>query len=714
MADKQASKGPDEEQMLHSEAKEGPWLTLDQLQDMVQQRDATIAGLQEQIKELTTSQSHLAARSAEWNDELDTLRTRMPLLEQELNQTKVEKDELQDRVKDLRVRAEESRRAIMRLQGERKTDNRRSMQPGTLQAWNPAVVPEDTDGSSSATAGPSSLMSPVTSSLTAEEKKNRRTSSIFGGVGTVKSRHTRTPSDGRSFTPEPDAEGSSSNNSINSGFNSGRRNSRSGLGLPERTQSLLSADNGNVQGSSTGQEVSTPSQSRRSSSLLVPPAQSGRPASMNFSPAFSSTSGQSLGSPLLDQNPLRLSSAVSDDGEAENSASFRMAHSSSPSSTFGAMQLMRQKETKVEQLRSEMQRLQAKLEEAVDARKASDECLKALRDFIGEGGPEDGEEARAALRGVKLPPLPTSTDELDDEADVTVDAQQKEAAGSSGNWASKWNTFVSRLPAPPTTSNNDDSRSTAGDEARNLASPVMISSEMLTSSPKSDRVSKGNGLASPPATSGLPSLGSFFQRTPSSSNTCQAGGSRLFSSSASAGNKALRPAFSHRESSYSDQSVDSVIVGSNRSTTDTSVAPSSEGAYMPPTAAAGAAFNRLSTWFKKPTGSGDSSSTKGLPEDGNDGSSTVDSAVVGLAISSDEPSPPSPPAVKVDSIENNNSSSNDDSIDSHLTPEIIEATKKKKDLQVDPRVAKTMSRAEAVSEDGAVLGEGAFVPPTFN
>lgn len=135
---------------------------------------------------------------------------------------------------------------------------------------------------------------------------------------------------------------------------------------------------------------------------------------------------------------------------------------------------------------------------------------------------------------------------------------------------------------------------------------------------------------------------------------------------------------------------------------------------MPPTAAAGAAFNRLSTWFKKPTGSGDSSSTKGLPEDGNDGSSTVDSAVVGLAISSDEPSPPSPPAVKVDSIENNNSSSNDDSIDSHLTPEIIEATKKKKDLQVDPRVAKTMSRAEAVSEDGAVLGEGAFVPPTFN
>lgn len=156
--------------------------------------------------------------------EIDALRLKVTRLEENLTSVTSERDELQQTVRDLRVRVEEGRRAIMRLQGRgepgtslvspslsngasgnvtglgleasssstsSKIDMRRSIGPGALASWNPK---EQSSGLGISGAASPSVISEATSSQhqtqedVADVKKAKRASLAFGpyaNTGTI-------------------------------------------------------------------------------------------------------------------------------------------------------------------------------------------------------------------------------------------------------------------------------------------------------------------------------------------------------------------------------------------------------------------------------------------------------------------------------------------------------------------------------------------------
>lgn len=113
------------------------------------------------------------------------------------------------------------------------------------------------------------------------------------------------------------------------------------------------------------------------------------------------------GSPVLGEGlkpPSRRASAVS--GTSVSAVSFASAISGDAGEHLEKLKAARM-ETEV--LKTQVEALEVKLMEADEARQASEECLKALREFMA-ADPNSTDGDAASLRGISLPPLPTDRD----------------------------------------------------------------------------------------------------------------------------------------------------------------------------------------------------------------------------------------------------------------------------------------------------------------
>lgn len=161
-----------------------------------------------------------------------------------------------------------------------------------------------------------------------------------------------------------------------------------------------------------------------------------------------------------------------DDSSKRQSRPSPGVHRESPSSEVDlTMTPPIAKEDRSDALFLEIARLSAELEESKEARVASEECLKALREFIassdgGSTGPSGGEvpDGGVGLAGIKLPPLPTDRDVEGEEEQMRTPQQDKKSGGtgwSLGRWRT---TAVTANPVPAAPqSTTTSTRSEAGD-----------------------------------------------------------------------------------------------------------------------------------------------------------------------------------------------------------------------------------------------------------
>jgi cell division protein FtsB len=429
-------------------------------------------------------------------EELNRLRERIKELESELESVKGERDELNANVRDLRVRVEESRRAIMRLQGREpavaaanvhqadtvpathnKQDARRSM----LASWNPREVQAGVGVITTTPASPSSAtdVNPATQDPEelAELKKSKRASLAFGphAQSTIARRlhgHRRIAS-GSKIGAEEGTAGDSGlmPPPISAG---GLRELHLGAATVGPSNSAANK-RASILGGSSIFRAPTPDTmadggEERSSNLLMPSTRASRRASNSSSVSGPSGDGDNVLAP-----PMRLHSRISpspshssiaspirerDDfveedepvtataltsgvfGQQQQAATAQANYQMQRSIMEGKARL-RDRDDQINHLKKEMAALRMQLDEANDARAASDACLSALRDFVKNEG--NGGSAETALKGVMLPPLPTDKD-AEDEPQDTFSAAQSNAASA---WRSIGSTIagLSRKPA---------------------------------------------------------------------------------------------------------------------------------------------------------------------------------------------------------------------------------------------------------------------------
>lgn len=500
-------------------------------------KDTTITKLKEEMDEVKASHSVVLQRSAEWQDELETLRLRVPQLEQELRNEKQAREAESDRVKDLRIRAEESRRAIMRLQGEQsdarakaKVDNRRSWIPA---ATNPPPVRDEQQE--------------------AELKKSKRASLAFGpnalNLNSLATRpgsshgfgHRRTASGGRSVSgvsgaSKGDAEGEEEplSPTFANGLRGLRLSGTAGMNGTMTSNSLLTPnaaaggdDNGSAPNSRRSSfrsdagkspslglnDLPLPDGADVSSSLgarlSVPSAASGPSGQRNSllsSPALSQGAASSVGvgSPIIEDTEEEESHHPNSTSSAKALPNLPTRESSIPSLQSHDREL-RAKEVEIERLTREMTEMRLSMEEALEARKASEACLKALRDFIAHHDEEADAEAQMGydadrivqrasfgaglLKGVKLPPLPTDDmDEKEEAAHVKASSlsPQKQSVGMGG-WGMKLPTLMRKAT----------SSSSAGGAGSNGPTPSDERSGMSPSSEGETGLGLGQDSAAP-------------------------------------------------------------------------------------------------------------------------------------------------------------------------------------------------------------------------
>ena len=101
-------------------------------------------------------------------------------------------------------------------------------------------------------------------------------------------------------------------------------------------------------------------------------------------------------------------------------------------------------------LMSEVSMLKAQLTEAREARAASEECLKALREFIAmqNGGSTEVDVEGSSMQGIKLPPLPTDK-EMDELEETLAQQEDAKSAKKSSGWG--FNIPAWAAPAPSAT-----------------------------------------------------------------------------------------------------------------------------------------------------------------------------------------------------------------------------------------------------------------------
>ena len=584
----------------------------------------------DEFNSMRASHEELLVKSSNWKDQLEALNARVPQLQAELDAERAARQEGADCIKDLRLRAEESRRAFMRLQAEQdaarkaaKAENRRSMGSASLAGWNPA---------SANGAGPPSIDEDEVKAL----KHSKRASLAFGPNGTISAGaarsfglHRRENSGGKPYRRDGSDEDEAAENGARA---SGMPSSGSARGL--RGLSLLGAPtSGSTAGSDDGKSsrrasalsfnaspssavsdlpsedgplnfaslrrASPPSQQRGSISnsrasgmptsaeslgLFVPPPNSSRSAGPH-SPVPSGSGLSSIGSPIMESHEDGETSLC----EVEGDASPKTARSAWPSastggmSTLSAMRLEAQlqaKNSEVERLRLEMSSLKGHIQEAQDARRASEACVKALREFIAHGDSaaaaasakigspveKDG-QAPVDLKNVKLPPLPT-------DADAEEELDERASARPASSWSLRLSTFPGMMRK--TTNDSVDSSASKATSSSTDQGPLASTATSLEAAAEidEDKVSAG----------GPTSIGSLWSRTVSSVTAAK----ESASTSASQSKTPNSPPLPASESA-----------GTLTGETPT---PSTAAVFASP--AASNAFKNIGGWFKKqPAGS---------------------------------------------------------------------------------------------------------------
>lgn len=124
----------------------------------------------------------------------------------------------------------------------------------------------------------------------------------------------------------------------------------------------------------------------------------------------------------------------------------------------------------VQTLKSEVAALRAQLENAQEARVASEDCLKALRDFIAtsnaDGTGADGDAT--AVKGIKLPPLPTDRDTEEAESALSPQPKIERRESKKSGWG--LGGYFSTLSTPATKEKEKDQVSHANSVATSVRS----------------------------------------------------------------------------------------------------------------------------------------------------------------------------------------------------------------------------------------------------
>lgn len=465
----------------------------------------------------------------EMEKELQSLRNRIKELETSVASITAERDELNSTVRDLRVRVEEGRRAIMRLQGQsgsstgqeglmpsstassasnlanlttaQKQENRKSTGLGVLSSWNPREI---TNGQSPKPeiGNEGTTTSPPPAAQTAEElaelKKSKRASLAFGphahGNNTMRRMHGHRriasgsrigeEEDASSMPPPshpPSAAGGLRELHLGGVSGSGTTNAntdRSSKRISILSGAYLRSPNPEAADHST---EGSPERLQAGASLLMPSKSSRRTS--NSSAISNSTSGiaqlredveNTLAPPRsmsrMSQSPSQasVSSPIVEtvdlpndfDSEpstarANNTVGFAQQQTQSTASTSNyqlqrslmeSKAKLRDRDDQVTLLKRELTAIKNQLQEAKDAREASEACLAALKEFVKSDRNADsengGEQTAQALKGMKLPPLPTDKDTDDIEGSHDMIANRASQSTAPSAWRSIGNTFA--------------------------------------------------------------------------------------------------------------------------------------------------------------------------------------------------------------------------------------------------------------------------------
>jgi hypothetical protein len=464
---------------------------------------AQVRKLRAELATLRTAHDALLSRSAELADRewagssssggsaygsppaAAATQARVRELEAALAQERARREEEEAKVMDLRIRGEESRRAIMRFQTEAAgaaQNNRRSMGPASLAGWNPAALPN---------ASPQPGAEEDDEALA--RRKSKRASLAFGptaradilaaGRGPAAG-HRRTSSGG---APTDDgAPGAGGLRELRLGGTSAvpitlaseaasstsRRSSQHSMLSPQGSHSELAPDDASPGESLFGlrhalqraRRGTAGSDGSEGAVGLAPP---GRNGSVSPSPS-------SMTSPILEDDdesgvatfPDNLS-VHSDAPGTARPMSFLGMHQAggsgpAPRALAEAEGKLRAREAELERARKEMRRLGSALDEAREAREASEVCLRALRHFIeeqaaaGGSGSASGANGEVAADALKLPPLPTDLSAEDEEA---VRSPGRKNSNNATWGARLGSTFLRATAVTPTAANGEGAAS---------------------------------------------------------------------------------------------------------------------------------------------------------------------------------------------------------------------------------------------------------------
>ncbi|KAK0547004.1 hypothetical protein OC846_005033 [Tilletia horrida] len=217
---------------------------------------------------------------------------------------------------------------------------------------------------------------------------------------------------------------------------------------------------------------------------LAPPGSSGR-----FSVSPSPSLHSKVGSPILEEQQQSPIDGAEGDSPKSRFSTLTGTNRTSAAAAAAASGKATELQSEVDRLKRELAKAKLEIDEANEARSASEECLRALKDFIakhddldnnGNGAvapPTPAKEKAfaavpsrntsslsagqtAALKGLKLPPLPSSTDD-----DAQTDAERTPHGSSSAASFVAGMMSPGRTPTAPTAAASAGTNATANGSA---------------------------------------------------------------------------------------------------------------------------------------------------------------------------------------------------------------------------------------------------------
>lgn len=184
-------------------------------------------------------------------------------------------------------------------------------------------------------------------------------------------------------------------------------------------------------------------------------------------------------------------------------------------------------------LKTEVSSLKSALSDAVDARKASEDVIRGLRELIAAHSNEDGViQPSAELQGLSLPPLPSDPDIEDNEPPVE---QKKQPTGWSTLrlWREQSNGSSTSAPPPPPSAPKLEHRSSSSTSQSSIADSDASSPATATTLGGFMSWRRGSSATSPQPTPTEPLPASALSAPPSSFNAANLPPSDAASSTAS-------------------------------------------------------------------------------------------------------------------------------------------------------------------------------------